>query len=1070
MLAGASVVTLSAIAFNSLTLSSPAGAQPSATLSVSVALSGTRVNAADQFTVAVASGSAQGPVVNQTSASTTFGTGAGVSPGSGTTGLVSVNAGTAYYVSESAVDGANVLSTYAAAISCSDANGVQSGLPTGAPLSGPIDITPMAGAAITCVITNTAPTPTPGPAPSSPAVGSTSAPTLTVVAALSGPRAASSDQFTVAIQSGATSGAVINSTNNSTTAGTGAIVFPGTGTTGAVGVAASSPYAVTESAADGTNLSAYSRTVTCVDANGIESGLPAGAGFSGGLTISLVGGANVTCTITADAIGIASGTASTQSDAALAPHALPKAIACTVSTAWLAQTSGGPTTLYNQTFGTGAVSFTNLGQASADPFNALGEDPSDGYLYGIDANNNHLLEINPTTGLQDNSFALAPGLKGDINVGAFDTSGNYYVAANTASTLYDVNVSTHTTATINLSQKIVASDLTYDDGYLWGGTGNEAPVNKIVRVNPSNGSVYYFDPPAGMPTDAGSIFGGAFTYGNGDIGLDNNEGGLYQLSITNPGGSPTFSLINHFPAPASSGNDAASCISPPTDLKIVKSGPAKVFNGGTMTWTLAVTNKGPSESSGYVVTDAVPSGYTNISGTPGCTLSGNTLTCTNGTLAIGATDTITVTATAPGALGCLTNTTTVLGNEGVPTGDEADTTSSLKTCVVQSIPTLDLSKLLAGARVDPGDQFTMSLHTGSATGPVVNDATNSTTAGAGSAITAGSGTTGVFNATAGTAYFLTEDPAGGADLTNYTATITCVDANGYQTGLPTNAAFSGSVEITPVTGAAIACNLTNHPLAPGVSIQKQAAVTPGSDSGGAQVGDTISYSYIVTNSGNDLMKSVAVDDPTEGSVSCPTPAAPGLAPGASVTCTADATYTVTQNDVDAGSVSDTATATGIDYLDNPTPVSLPDTAVVPTVLENEQVSVHKQAQVDPATDQTAARVGDTISYSYKVTNTGTVDLDPVTVTDPMPGLSAISCPVEALAPKAVETCTATYTTTLADVTGGKATNIGTATGTNLKDQTTTGVSQQSSTVVVPYVDPPVSAESPLALTHVAVTG
>ena len=234
-----------------------------------------------------------------------------------------------------------------------------------------------------------------------------------------------------------------------------------------------------------------------------------------------------------------------------------------------------------------------------------------------------------------------------------------------------------------VNNTIVASDLTWADGYLWGGTGNEAPTNKIVRINPSNGNVTYFDEPSGMPTDGSVVFGGAFTYGNGDIGLDNNEGGLYQISIANPGGSPTFSLINHETAPSSSGNDAASCISPPTDLKIVKSGPAKVVSGGAMTWNLAVTNKGPSESSGYVVTDAVPSGYTNVSGTPGCSASGNTLTCSNGALAVGATAKITVTATAPTALGCLTNTANVLPNEGIPTGDAADATSSLKTCVVQ---------------------------------------------------------------------------------------------------------------------------------------------------------------------------------------------------------------------------------------------------------------------------------------------------------------------------------------------------------------------------------------------------
>ena len=73
--------------------------------------------------------------------------------------------------------------------------------------------------------------------------------------------------------------------------------------------------------------------------------------------------------------------------------------------------------------------------------------------------------------------------------------------------------------------------------------------------------------------------------------------------------------------------------------------------------------------------------------------------------------------------------------------------------------------------------------------------------------------------------------------------------------------------------------------------------------------------------------------------------------------------------------------------------------------------------------------GTPITYSYMVTNTGNVTLTSVTVTDPMPGLSAVTCPDPTLAPAASETCTATYTTTQADVDAGGITNTGTATGT-----------------------------------------
>ena len=71
--------------------------------------------------------------------------------------------------------------------------------------------------------------------------------------------------------------------------------------------------------------------------------------------------------------------------------------------------------------------------------------------------------------------------------------------------------------------------------------------------------------------------------------------------------------------------------------------------------------------------------------------------------------------------------------------------------------------------------------------------------------------------------------------------------------------------------------------------------------------------------------------------------------------------------------------------------------------------------------------GTPVTYSYKVTNTGNVTLTSVDVTDPMAGLSVVTCPTATLAPGSAETCTADYTTTQADVDNGSITNTGTAT-------------------------------------------
>ena len=72
-----------------------------------------------------------------------------------------------------------------------------------------------------------------------------------------------------------------------------------------------------------------------------------------------------------------------------------------------------------------------------------------------------------------------------------------------------------------------------------------------------------------------------------------------------------------------------------------------------------------------------------------------------------------------------------------------------------------------------------------------------------------------------------------------------------------------------------------------------------------------------------------------------------------------------------------------------------------------------------------AAAGVPIAYRFTVTNRGGKTLSAVAVTGPAP----ISCPQSALAPGASESCTATYTTTAADVTAGAVRTTATAAGT-----------------------------------------
>ena len=284
--------------------------------------------------------------------------------------------------------------------------------------------------------------------------------------------------------------------------------------------------------------------------------------------------------------------------------------------------------------------------------------------------------------------------------------------------------------------------------------------------------------------------------------------------------------------------------------------------------------------------------------------------------------------------------------------------------------------------------------------------------------------------------------------TSYVVTQADVDRGGVT---DTATATGGDLQGDTATSPPSTVSTASLPI-PAVSVDKTATVTPAADQNAVKVSDTIQYSYKVTNVGNVDLASVAVFDPSAGSVTCPTPAAPGLAPGAAETCTADHPYTVTQADVDAGEVDDTATATGTDNQGNTSAPSNPSTATVLAVTGNASVLIAKSAAVSPSGDQNAVKVGDTVQYSYKVTNTGNITLTSVAVNDPSAG--NVTCPVPAgagLAPGTSETCAAAnpYTVVQSDVDAGGVTDSATATG--VDTQGAQSEPSPASTVTVPAV-------------------
>jgi hypothetical protein len=182
-----------------------------------------------------------------------------------------------------------------------------------------------------------------------------------------------------------------------------------------------------------------------------------------------------------------------------------------------------------------------------------------------------------------------------------------------------------------------------------------------------------------------------------------------------------------------------------------------------------------------------------------------------------------------------------------------------------------------------------------------------------------------------------------------------------------------------------------------------------------EAGDVIAYSYVVTNTGNVPLTGISVDDDRTAAPSC---LASTLAPGAFTTCTAS--YVITAADVSAGSVTNTAVASGDSCGEGCIIQSPPDSATV-TFQPRPSLTLSKSA--NPTTYDSA---GDAIAYSYVVTNNGNVALSSISISDDK--VAPVSCPAVALAPSASLTCTGSYTTTAADVTAGSVTNTATAAG------------------------------------------
>lgn len=216
------------------------------------------------------------------------------------------------------------------------------------------------------------------------------------------------------------------------------------------------------------------------------------------------------------------------------------------------------------------------------------------------------------------------------------------------------------------------------------------------------------------------------------------------------------------------------------------------------------------------------------------------------------------------------------------------------------------------------------------------------------------------------------------------------------------------------------------PIKSGLSLEKTVSLSKDADGDGqADFGDTLSYSFKVTNTGECLLTDVSISDPM---LNGGEPISVGtLLTGVSSTV-AGGTHTVSANEAKAGKVSNTATVTGTPPEAVPVPTAT-DTAEIATEKPNPSLSLEKTTSIDDANGDKKASFGETVSYTFVVRNTGNVSVSDISVADPMLGDAKIS--VGALAPGESKAVSAPnkHTVSADEARSGTLVNTATATGT-----------------------------------------
>ncbi len=432
-------------------------------------------------------------------------------------------------------------------------------------------------------------------------------------------------------------------------------------------------------------------------------------------------------------------------------------------------------------------------------------------------------------------------------------------------------------------------------------------------------------------------------------------------------------------------------VSSSADLSISKSdSPDPVTAGENLTYTVTVTNNGPSDAQDVVVMDTLPSGVTLVS-TSGCAEDpGGVPTCMLGTVAAGSSQHYTITVTVdPGTTGTIVNLASVSSStsEGSP-GDE----SVSETTTVVTSADLSISKSDSPDPVTAGENLTYSV-TVTNNGPSdAQDVVVMDTLPSGVTLDSTSGCTedpsGVPTCSVGTI------TAGGSK--QYTITVT-VDSD--TTGTIVNSASVSSSTSEGNPGDESVSETTVVVTSADLSISKSDSPDP------VTAGESLTYTVTVTNNGPSDAQNVVVTDTLPAGVTLDSTSGCAEDPSGLPTCSLGTiaagssqhyTITVTVDSDTTGTIVNSASVSSSTSEGAPGDESVSETTVVVTSAD---LSISKSDSPDPVT------AGENLTYTVTVTNDGPSDAQNVVITDSLPAevtlVSTSGCTED---PSGVPTC------------------------------------------------------------------